>query len=173
MPYLLQASQTVAVPLWATLFIAFLSVSGTLFVGWLNRKRFSTLKAEDHKTDAEARRLEVQSISELYTQLRDTRAELAVIVAEATERAQEVRERHANQVEFLQGQIEARAASEAQAKGKEQVVRDRFHAASGELQRCILIIREYESVMSRCVPPVIFTPFDFKPYEEIMKAHGE
>jgi chromosome segregation ATPase len=139
-------------------------VSGTWFVGWVNRKRSSTVKAEDNKLEAEAISLNIKSLADLYEQARSARAEIAAMVQrhDAT-----VRE-YVKETEFLREQIEIKTESEFQSHEDEKKVRARFHAAANEIQRCILRVRDYEEMLRSLSQ--VFTPFDFTPYEELMQA---
>ncbi len=168
----LQSSQ-VAVPLWLAIVGPLFTLIAGIAGSWLNRKRKSSVRAEDRKSEAEATRLEVASLADIYGQLRDARNEVAAIVRANTEESRELKAHHESEEVFLRSQIEIRTQSEFEAKENEKKVRDRFHAANGEIQRCILRIRDYEEILRAANPAIMFTPFDFKPYEEIMRAHKE
>lgn len=165
---LFQSSQ-ITVPLWAWLLYGVILVSGTIVVGWLNRKRPSSVRAEDNKLEAEAISLNVQSLAELYEQIRSMRAETAMIVERHDATVRDLRALHAKQIEFLQSQIELKIESEHDAKALEKTLRDRAHDAANEIQRCTRRILEYEKVLSGS--QTVFEPFDFTPYKEIMRDH--
>lgn len=124
-----QPSLPTSVPLWFTLLLAVIAASGTWLTLLLNRKRLSSVWAEDHKLSAEARSIEIQSITELLRDLRDARADLTAAVDSATKKAEENRETQ----EFLRGQVTYREELEIMA-------RKAAHAAIGELQRAVWAI---------------------------------
>ena len=166
MPYLLQSSPTVSV--WLTILIALITPSLALIGVWLNRKRYSSVKAEDNKTDAEAQRLQVEILANLYGQLRNTHKELAETIDENAQKARELREIHAKQIEFLQSQVHMKDEKEYQAHEAEKVVRGRFHAAQHEIERCIFRIRDYEEQLRALNVAII--PFDFSSYKDLLEG---
>jgi chromosome segregation ATPase len=172
MHYLFQQSSP-SLAVWFGIAGTLLGVSATLLGTWLNRKRRSSVRAEDRKTHAEATKLEIESIADLYEQLRATRAELTAIIHEGAEKSRELRELHAKQIEFLQSQVEIKTEAEFDARQNEQKVRTRFHASQNEIQRCIFRMRDYEELIRKCEPKVEFVPFDFTPYKDIMEGRGE
>lgn len=168
----LQPSLTWAV-VWHDAIVAAIVASGTWLTIWANRKRRSSVKAEDRKSDADVIKLNAESLAEIYRQLREARNEVATIVRRNADEIKELKSHHAAEEEFLRNQIEIRTRSEYEALKKEQRVRDRFHDAAGELQNCILRIRDYEEVLRTSNPAIVFTPYNFKPYEELMRKHEE
>lgn len=171
---LLQPSQA-SVPLWLALVGSIASTvvgSGSIYLAtWLNRKRRSSVRADNLKTEAEARKLEIESLAALYEQLKSTRAELAQIIIERAKKDREDHELHAQQLLFLQSQIEIKTAAEDAAKKTELSLRDRAHEAANEIQRCMRRILEYEELLRKIEPPVVFTAFDFTPYKNLMRDH--
>lgn len=130
-------SSPVTVPLWVLIAEAIILVSGTWFATFVNRKRQSSVRAEEDKLNAEARNLDIQSLGELHTQLRETRSELAEIVQEQRVRAEENRRTHG----FLRDQV----------LWNEQVTtlaRQAAHAAINEIQRCVVAIRLRDDVIT-------------------------
>ncbi len=124
---LLQSSQ---VPVWLYIVSLAITASGSWLIGWLNRKRRSSIKAEDGKLVAEAHRLEIQNIADLLQELRDTRAEVNSLAREGRARAEENRK----QQDFLRGQV----------KWHEElsiVARTAAHSALDEIQRCVWAIQ--------------------------------
>jgi hypothetical protein len=174
MHYSLLDASPVSLPLWVAILVpltvAAFAASGTWLTLWINRKRKGTISAEAHRTDAEARQLEVGNIADLYKQLREARAELAVIIYEGAEKSRELRELHAKQIEFLQSQVEIKTEAEYQAREGERLVRKRFHASQNEIQRCIFRIRDYEELLRNCEPKIPFEAFDFTPYEQFLRS---
>jgi len=166
-----QSSQSFAV--WFGIAGTLLGVSATLLGTWLNRKRRSSVKAEDNKLYAEARNLDAQTLADVYEQLRATRAELSEIVREQSLKTREQKELHAKQVEFLQSQVEIKTEAEYDARQKEQTARTRFHVAANEIQRCIFRIRDYEEMLRKYEPEITFIPFDFTPYKNILEGRDE
>ncbi len=171
MLYLLIEQSSLSVPIWLAILLALITPSLALIGVWLTRKRLSSVKAEDKKTGAETQRLQIQIQGDLWDQLHRTRTELTETVNESAEKARELRELHAKQVEFLQAQVEIKTEAEYEARHKEQKARDRFHASQNEIQRCIFVIHHYEELLRHCQPKIEFTPFDFTPYKEIMEGH--
>jgi hypothetical protein len=118
--------------------------------------RIGKLAAESRQVDAEASK----SFSE-------TMMVMLGKISELTEGQAEMRDRHSKQVEFLQSQVEIKTLAEREAISKEETARERSHRAIAEVQRCIMAIRDYEEMLR--TQSIVFQPFDFKPYEEIMK----
>lgn len=167
-----QPSPTWAV-VWHDAIVALIAASGAYVTVLVNRKRRSTVRAEDRKADADVIKLNAESLAEIYGQLREARNEVATIVRRNAEEIKELKTHHAAEEEFLRSQIEIRTQSEYEAKEGEKRVRGRFHDAANEIQKCILRIRDYEEVLRASNPAIVFTPYNFKPYEEIMRAHEE
>lgn len=169
--YSLFEQPSLSVPIWLAILLALITPSLALVGVWLTRKKRSSVKAEDQKTGAETQRLQIQIQGDLWDQLHTTRTELSEFVHESAEKARELRELHAKQIEFLQAQVDIKTEAEYELKEEVQRVRGRFHASQNEVQRCILVIHKYEGLLSHCDPKVEFELFDFTPYEEILKGH--
>lgn len=144
------------------IFVWLIGVSTRWIPLWQNRKKpdaeVHESRARAGKTEAETRKIDAEagkSFGEVIVALSDK-------ITESHEEIEKQRERHSKQVEFLQSQIELKTDSE-------QVARVRSHRAIAEVQRCIMAIRGYEERMRNCDPPIEFTEFDFKSYEDIMK----
>ena len=136
MLYLFQSSQAV-VPVWLAILLAVIAASGTWLTLFINRKRRGIVKAEEVKLEAEARSLEIQSLTDLYRQLRDTRTELAQIVKDGSERAKESRRRE----NFLRDQVRYHEELTI-------LARQATHAAINEIQRCVMAIRIRDDVIT-------------------------
>lgn len=112
-----------------TVLIAIITPSLALIGVWLNRKRMSSVEAENDLHQSQARNLEIQSISSLLGDLKSTRAELTAIIEEAAEKAREGRKREA----FLRDQVGWHEELSIRA-------RKAAHAAINEIQRCVIAI---------------------------------
>lgn len=121
---------------------------------WLNRKKPS---ADVHESEARTGK----TWAETSKSFGEAMSAMLEKIAELQDTMERQRDRHEKQVLFLQGQVEIKTESE-------QLARERSHRAIAEVQRCIMAIRDYEEMMRGCDPPVEFTTFDFKTYEEIM-----
>ncbi len=126
---------------------------------WLDRKKpdaeIHETQARTARTNAEARKLDAEASRDIG----EIVVAMSAKITEAQQLYDEQRERHARQVEFFQRQVEIKTDSE-------QLARDRAHAALAEVQRCILIVRDYEERMRAAGIQVV--PFEVKTYEEIM-----
>lgn len=128
MSYLFQSSPTY-IPLWLAVLGAVATPTLALLGVWLNRKRSTTVQAEEDKLEAETTNLATQSISSLLADLRTTRSELTAIILEASEKAKEGRKRET----FLRDQVEWHEELSIRA-------RKAAHAAINEIQRCVIAI---------------------------------
>ncbi len=88
---------------------------------------------------AEVRKLDIESLAELYDQLKDARAELTTIIADAAVRAEDGRKAQT----FLRGQIEWHEELTI-------LARQATHAALGEIQRCIWHIEQRDTLIREC-----------------------
>ena len=165
--YLAESSLTWAT-VWHDAIVLGIGASGTWLTLWLTRKRRSTVKADDRKTGAETEHLEVQTQDSIWEQLNRTRAQVTKILDETAIRNRETEERHAIQMEFLQGQVKMKDEKEYQAHEAEKMVRGRFHAAQHEGERCIFRIRDYEEQLRGLKVEVI--PFDFSSYKDLLEG---
>lgn len=130
MPILFQPSLQAGVPLWAFILTTVILVSGSVVVGWWNRKRSSSVHVEDQKTAAEATNLHVHSIAELLQELRETQTDVIRIGREQRLRAEE----HRRQQQFSREQI-------IWHEEVTTIARQAAHAALNEVQRCIWAIK--------------------------------
>jgi hypothetical protein len=135
---------------WGYTLVAVFSAIAALLGSWLNRKRRSTVRAEEHESHARARRLEVESIGDLLEQLRETRAEIMQLGRELQESRQ--------QRSFLRDQVSFH---------EELAIRSRkaAHAAIDEIQRCLLAVRNHEDLMKE--KGIQVDPFRPRSYDEI------
>lgn len=119
--------------------------------------RAGRAEAEGRRIDAEAGKSFGEAIVALSDKITETHNEIYL-----------QRERHTKQLEFMQARIEFLSEQVQTATDKEQEVRERSHRAVGEVQRCVLTIRDYEEKMRNCDAPIEFRPFKFRSYEDIM-----
>jgi TolA-binding protein len=127
--YLLESSSLVAVPLWLAVATPLATIIVTLLGVWLNRKRRSSVRAEDAKTSAEAHSIEIRSIAELLQQVRDLRREVEEITEEARRKVDE----HRKTQNFLREQLQWHEQLSIMA-------RKAAHGAINEIQRCVWAI---------------------------------
>lgn len=137
---------------------------------YLNRKKpdaeIHESRARTGKTLAETRQIDAEAAKSFS----EVMLAMSGKIAELHENQAQQRERHIKQVEFLQTQMEIRTEAEREALAKEQKARDRAHDFAGEVQRCLVRIRDYEEMLRAIEPPITFIPFDSRRYEEIMKG---
>lgn len=151
-------SSPVTVSVWIAVLLGAIAVSGTWFAGWLGRKRRSSVRAEDEKIAAEARNLEVQSISQLLKEIRETRAELESEIKAGRLRAEESRKAQA----FLRGQLEWHEELTI-------LARQAAHAAINEVQRCVIAIHLRDEAIKESGVAIVVPPFEQKDHDEIVK----
>lgn len=152
-------SSPVTVSVWLAVILGLIAVSGTWLAGWVNRKRRSSVRAEDDRIAAEARNLEIQSISQLLSELRETRAELESEIRNGREKAEESR----RQQHFLREQVRYHEELTI-------LARQATHAAINEVQRCVIAIHFREEMLARHgIPMDGLAPFEPKDHEEIVR----
>lgn len=134
--YLPEPSSLPTIPVWLWVIFLFLTASGGYFGSWLSRKRRSTSRAEDDKILAEVRKLDIESLAELYDQLKDARAELTAMAQAAALRAEESRKAEA----FLRDQVRFHEEVSIMA-------RQAAHAAINEIQRCVWHIEQRDTAI--------------------------
>lgn len=162
---LLEASPTVTLPLWLVILAPLLTAITPLIALWLNRKRRDTRKSEVHHTDAETRRLEIDTVAIVTKQLRDTRIEIGEMAEESRQKAEESR----RQLSFLRQQVRFHEELSI-------LARQAAHSAINEIQRCVFAvrirddaIRDYRAMLDGTPLPEALEPFEQKQYEEIVK----
>lgn len=145
--YLFQTSSQSTVPLWLTIVLAVIAASGTWVIGFVNRKRRSSVRAEDRKHEAETRNLEILSIGELLDQSREMRAEITAM---------------AHGQAFLRDQV--RYHEELTIKARQAA-----HAAINEMQRCYVAIYLRDEALREAGVTTVIPAFEQKEHDEIVK----
>src|ERR1044071_975377 len=145
--------------------VALIGASVGIPVAWLNRKKRSTVQAEDGRLAAEARNLEIQSIRDLSQELRDTQQDIAAMAEERRKQEEDYRKRaeeHRKQQEFSREQI----------LWNEEVTtlaREAAHAAINEIQRCVWAIKLRDDAIKEAGIEVNIPPFEQTAHKEIVK----
>ena len=161
---------SLSVPIWLAVLGIVVPATAVYFATWLNRKKPSSVKVEDKKTENEAQYQLVQTLANVSLQLKNANVELAQTFDENIRKGRELREVHAGQIQFLQAQVSAKDEKIYEAAQAEKTVRGRFHASQNEIQRCIFKIRDYEELLRHCKPKIDFAPFDFTPYADLLEG---
>ena len=135
---------------------------------WQDRKKPDADVHETHaragKVEAETRKIDAENAKSFGEAI----VALSGKVSESHNEIYLQRDRHSKQVEFLQERVEFLSEQIQTVTEKEELARQRSHRAVGEVQRCVLTIRDYEEKMRNCERPIEFTPFNFKSYKDIM-----
>jgi hypothetical protein len=140
---------------WFGFLFSFIVGSAGWIKVWLNRKRPSTIAADNTKILAEARKLDVDA----STALGEVIVAMSSRALEAQSEIDEQRSRHIRETQYLKDQLDHRQQQEEDA-------RTRAHNAIDEVNRAVRCIKQHEAIFIREQIP--FEPFAVKTYKEIM-----